>query len=97
MAIEIIKAKHLPLSSILMVISYTVCRSLFSSYSEQIEQLINQVSYLIAFLLISLPCIALQYIENKYLWCRFININDNLSFMGISLGFSLGILSLGLW
>lgn len=97
MAIELIKAKHFPLSLVLMLSSYALIKSVLEPIASNVESLIYQLTYVGCFFAISLPAVGLQYLENKYLWRRILDFNDNLSFMGLSLGFAVGLISLGIW
>ena len=96
MSIEIIKARHTPAAFLIMFLAYSGTRYVASDFAEQIKILYATITYPVAFFPIALAGVGLQYLENKLFWCRFLELTDNHSFMGVSIGAIVGLLSLGL-
>ncbi len=94
---EIITARHFLMSAPLVLIISLVTRNILLSQADKIIDIYNAIGYVGFFFLISLPSIGLQFIENKYLWSKFLLLKDNLSFFGISIGIGIGVFSLGKW
>ena len=97
MSIKIIKAKHTPLALVLIFTSYFSVRMLAADMAEHISIVFSVLSYAVTIILFGLIGVAIQYAENKYIWGRFLNLSDNLGFLGLSIGLSIGFISLALW
>lgn len=80
-----------------MLIGYSLTRYLGAPLAGDVVTLYSAFTYYVIFFAVTLPCVGLQYLENKYLWSRMLTLKDNLSFMGVSYGLAIGILSLGKW
>jgi hypothetical protein len=94
---EIITMRHFCLSILVVLIAFLISRSTFIFVVDDIKGIYNAIGYLAFFLLINLPAVALQYIENKHVWSKLLTLKDNLSFFGVSIGSAIGLFSLARW
>ena len=94
---EVITTRHFIISAPLVLVVTLITRSVFMFLADDFIAIYNAIGYLGFFFLINLPAAGLQFIENKFLWGRILSLKDNLSFFGVSVGFGIGLFSLGKW
>ena len=94
---ELIKARHLPFAIFLGIGGYALARWVASPMGDVIGQLHQTITTAGVFFLVALPAIAIQYAENSLVWSHILDLEDNLSFYGLSLGIAVGLISYGLW
>lgn len=97
MSIEIIKARHTPLAFSMMLAGYIATRYVATDLYELVNNLYETLTYPVLFFPMALSGVVFQYFENKYCWSKLLNLADHYSFMGVSIGATVGLLSLSLW
>ncbi|WP_417503140.1 hypothetical protein [Marinobacter sp.] len=94
---ELIKKKHFPLAVALGLVGYFAVRYGLCDFRETTQELADRITETGLFFVIGLPGVVMQYYENKYFWSRFLVLDDDMSFIGLSAGVVVGLLSFAHW
>ncbi len=86
MSVELIEKKHFLLSLTIVIVSAAAFYLIARPISEEIRLIHMRITTVGFVLVVGVTFVFLQYLENLLLWSKLLNLKDNLSFFGVSLG-----------
>jgi len=97
MSIELIKNKHLPVAVIALILGFIPTWYFSIELKPLAISAIDFMSYPAVLIAVGGLGVFAQIFENKYVWGKLLNLEDNISFLGLSIGFTIGFIGLGRW